>query len=299
MEVTLPAAPPVGLTLALGDDGCVVVDAVASGSNAARHVRPGDVLSEINGTPVGSSAVAAQAQLAYIADVLRLQVHRCPAASFDGSAALRLLHSFGDYGLSPGQFSLPCCTCSLPDGDLVVSDGGGCRLQVVGPTGKLGRVIGCRGDQPGQFNYPAGLATDGEAVFVADRGNCRVQKLRLSDGGHVASTVLEEENAVCVGKSGRDGRPPVAVPAASPRGAQPPPDAFGGGVLLSYPWGIALSDGCLFASDRRGRLRLFDSGTLDLLGSEDFGAADAAGLKPRARVTVARPPCHNPPCDRR
>ena len=54
-------------------------------------------------------------------------------------------------------------------------------------------ATGCRGDQPGQFNYPAGLATDGEAVFVADRGNCRVQKLRLSDGGHVASTVLEEE----------------------------------------------------------------------------------------------------------
>jgi hypothetical protein len=52
--------------------------------------------------------------------------------------------------------------------------------------GEWQRTVGSRGDQPGQFNQPrglAGLATPDEAfLLVADNGNHRVTVLRATDG---------------------------------------------------------------------------------------------------------------------
>ena len=49
----------------------------------------------------------------------------------------------------------------------------------------LGGAPGVSGKEPGQFNGPTDVAYDGEALFVADSKNNRVQKLRLADGAHL------------------------------------------------------------------------------------------------------------------
>ena len=53
--------------------------------------------------------------------------------------------------------------------------------------GEWQRTVGSRGDQPGQFNGPRGLALtpDEEFLLVVDNGNCRVAVLRALDGAWV------------------------------------------------------------------------------------------------------------------
>ncbi len=50
--------------------------------------------------------------------------------------------------------------------------------------GEWQRTVGSRGDQPGQFNQPLGLALTPDEAFllVVDRGNHRVAVLRAMDG---------------------------------------------------------------------------------------------------------------------
>jgi 3-phytase len=50
-----------------------------------------------------------------------------------------------------------------------------------GDTGETLRGVGARGDQPGQFNRPNGIAVHGDLLFVVERDNHRVQVLRLPD----------------------------------------------------------------------------------------------------------------------
>ena len=53
--------------------------------------------------------------------------------------------------------------------------------------GEWQRTVGLKGDQPGQFNHPCGLALtpDEEFLLVADGGNRRVVVLRALDGAWV------------------------------------------------------------------------------------------------------------------
>lgn len=54
------------------------------------------------------------------------------------------------------------------------------RLKVFdGDTGELLRDVGGRGDAPGRFNRPNGIAVHGDLVFVVERDNRRVQVLLL------------------------------------------------------------------------------------------------------------------------
>jgi DNA-binding beta-propeller fold protein YncE len=46
------------------------------------------------------------------------------------------------------------------------------------------KVWGPPGSGPGQFQIPHGIATDGKIIYVADRGNARVQRFDL-DGNYV------------------------------------------------------------------------------------------------------------------
>ena len=50
-----------------------------------------------------------------------------------------------------------------------------------GDTGAPLRTVGGRGEGPGQFNRPNGIAIEGDLVFVVERDNHRVQVLRLPD----------------------------------------------------------------------------------------------------------------------
>jgi len=60
--------------------------------------------------------------------------------------------------------------------DIKVFDGGGALL----------RVLGHRGDQPGEFNYPTAIAGDGRRLWVADSGNHRVQAIAYDGAPLVA-----------------------------------------------------------------------------------------------------------------
>lgn len=61
-----------------------------------------------------------------------------------------------------------------------------------GDTGQPLRTVGGRGDKPGQFNRPNGIAVHGDLVFVVERDNHRVQVLRLPDFEPVALIGAEQ-----------------------------------------------------------------------------------------------------------
>lgn len=73
-------------------------------------------------------------------------------------------------------FNLPTKLIVGPGGDLFVTDGyGNARVHRFSPDGDLISSFGEPGDQPGQFNVPHGIATDGELLYICDRENSRVQ----------------------------------------------------------------------------------------------------------------------------
>jgi DNA-binding beta-propeller fold protein YncE len=70
-----------------------------------------------------------------------------------------------------------------PNGRLFISDGyGNARVLEYAPDGKRVKVWGSAGTGPGQFQIPHGIANDGRTLYVADRGNSRVQRFDLD--GH-------------------------------------------------------------------------------------------------------------------
>jgi DNA-binding beta-propeller fold protein YncE len=62
-------------------------------------------------------------------------------------------------------------------GELYVVDVVAHNIKVVDRDGHLIRLIGRRGTGPGEFNFPCGIADDGERIWVVDTGNHRVQGL--------------------------------------------------------------------------------------------------------------------------
>jgi sugar lactone lactonase YvrE len=70
-----------------------------------------------------------------------------------------------------------------PGGRLFISDGyGNARILEYNALGQRVKVWGEAGSGPGQFQIPHGIATDGKVIYVADRGNARVQRFDLD--GH-------------------------------------------------------------------------------------------------------------------
>ena len=70
-----------------------------------------------------------------------------------------------------------------PDGRLFISDGyGNARILEYNAAGQRIKVWGQAGSGPGQFQIPHGIATDGKVIYVADRGNARIQRFDLD--GH-------------------------------------------------------------------------------------------------------------------
>jgi DNA-binding beta-propeller fold protein YncE len=72
-----------------------------------------------------------------------------------------------------------------PNGRLFISDGyGNARILEYSAGGNRVKVWGSAGTGPGQFNIPHGIANDGKTLYVADRGNSRVQRFDL-DGRYL------------------------------------------------------------------------------------------------------------------
>ena len=98
--------------------------------------------------------------------------------------------SFGQRGTKEDRLSGPTHALVLPSEDVLVSDSNNHRLVIFSPAGKLVRTIGSQGAGSGRFDDPRGLALDpdGEAVYVVECGNNRVQKIRISDGEPLGKT---------------------------------------------------------------------------------------------------------------
>jgi len=72
-----------------------------------------------------------------------------------------------------------------PSGRLFISDGyGNARILEYTSAGKRVKVWGNAGSGPGQFQIPHGIANDGKTLYVADRGNARIQRFDL-DGRYL------------------------------------------------------------------------------------------------------------------
>jgi sugar lactone lactonase YvrE len=85
-------------------------------------------------------------------------------------------------------FPTLCGTTDLtfgPNGRLFISDGyGNARILEYTAGGKRLKAWGSAGTGPGQFNIPHGIANDGKILYLADRGNSRVQRFDL-DGRYL------------------------------------------------------------------------------------------------------------------
>lgn len=271
VTITLSARARGTLSLTERANGEIEISACDAHDAAAAHICTGDIVLEIDGQPPDAANLDIDGDGVLILKLRReLSAAPTPPLALESNDHSLYGGAFGSYGLGPADFSMPCNMLLLHSSNVVVADGGGCRLQIFTEDGRLLRLLTSgRGEGPGQLNYPAGLATDGEALFVADRGNCRLQKLRLADGAPLASSETAESG--CAPQPVADEQRPSGEHTAVEE-------------MLNYPWGIALAGGLLYASDMRGRLYVFDAASLELLCCL---TATALGLTSPHAMTIA------------
>jgi len=95
----------------------------------------------------------------------------------DGKQLVRTLGEADVAGADDKHFGRPQDIAWLPDGSLLVADGlGNSRIAKFDKNGTYVTSWGTRGNGPGQFSGPHGIATDRSGrVYVADRTNHRIQ----------------------------------------------------------------------------------------------------------------------------
>jgi len=125
--------------------------------------------------------------------------------------------------------------------ELLVVDVAAHNIKVLGREGELRRILGRRGEGPGEFNFPCDVSADEQSVWIADTGNHRVQAVT------------------------RTGEPVIAIGQAG--------DAPGD---LALPKGIALDpDGHVYVVDGRfENVQIFDRTGRLLLFFGDEGAKE-------------------------
>src|SRR4051812_37652864 len=178
----------------------------------------------------------------------------------------------GIAGTRPGQLSGVGAIAAARDGSVLGGDGAH-RIERFAPSGQLMNSWGGTGSDVGKFRFGGGsgntaaagggLAVSGDAVYVADTGNDRVQRFTL-DGGHGAEIV--------------------------------PPGQ------LANPRGIAVRRTRLFvADDQHHRLVVFDTGGHPLraggpkrAGPRPPHLPPCVATPPPGRALLSRAP-HHPP----
>jgi sugar lactone lactonase YvrE len=97
--------------------------------------------------------------------------------SNDGKQLVRTLGERGVAGEDERHFNLPQDLTFLPDGSILIADGlRNSRIVKLDEHGTFIKAWGTRGTGPGQFSGLHGIEADsGGRVYVADRGNRRIQ----------------------------------------------------------------------------------------------------------------------------
>ena len=104
----------------------------------------------------------------YVCDSESVAIHRLSADSGVWLESLRL----------PEDLQRPVALMyDEAAGELWVVDVIGHDIKVLGRDGSLRRIIGRRGNAPGEFNFPCDVTADGDRIWVVDAGNHRVQAL--------------------------------------------------------------------------------------------------------------------------
>lgn len=62
--------------------------------------------------------------------------------------------------------------------EIYIVDSGAHDIKVVALDGTLKRIIGQRGNGPGEFNFPLAIAQDDDMIWIVDTGNYRIQGLK-------------------------------------------------------------------------------------------------------------------------
>lgn len=94
-----------------------------------------------------------------------------------------LVRAFGKHDTGFENFAFPAGLVVMNNGDLWVVDTIRQVISRFDQEGKLLTMIGGKGSQPGAFEYPSAVATDGESLlFVLERQGGRYQCLRINDG---------------------------------------------------------------------------------------------------------------------
>ncbi|NTV00968.1 MAG: hypothetical protein HGA55_07605, partial [Methanoregulaceae archaeon] len=83
------------------------------------------------------------------------------------SPGLERVATWGSFGTGDDQVQIPFGLAVNSTGYLYAADTLGCRIQVISPDGAFVGRIGQRGDGPGEFFFPTGMAVSGDdRVFV-------------------------------------------------------------------------------------------------------------------------------------
>jgi DNA-binding beta-propeller fold protein YncE len=90
---------------------------------------------------------------------------------------IEFISEFGEFDKKTKQHQLNAPRGIALAGDKIyVADTGAHRVLIMDLSGKTIRTWGAKGDKPGQFKSPAGIAVDEQGrVYVADTGNNRIQ----------------------------------------------------------------------------------------------------------------------------
>ena len=70
--------------------------------------------------------------------------------------------------------------------ELFVVDVAGHDVKVLAPEGRLQRILGRRGNRPGEFNFPCDIAAADGVLWIADTGNQRIQGITPAGDSVVA-----------------------------------------------------------------------------------------------------------------
>lgn len=102
--------------------------------------------------------------------------------------SLVFLHSLGESGTQLGQFRRPWGICPDVEGNIYVADSGNRRISKLDEMGR--GVSEYRGDMVGGFGEPAGIASDGFYIYVADLKKGEI--VRVDPERHLSQLVPQQ-----------------------------------------------------------------------------------------------------------